>query len=100
MKLLQFRVKSFRSIGDTGWIDLDDVTAFIGTNESGKSNLLLALWKLNPAREGEIDLKSDAPRKSYNNIRNMDAKPVFIEADFALDEEVIGMLVNATRVHS
>lgn len=98
MKLLRFRVQSFRSIGDTRWIDVDDVTAFIGTNESGKSNILLALWKLNPARDGEIDLKADAPRKRYNEIRNMEVKPVFIEAEFELDDELIDQLVSLTGV--
>ena len=33
-------------------IEVDNVTALIGTNELGKANLLLALWKLNPAKEG------------------------------------------------
>lgn len=96
MKLLRFRVQSFRSIADTGWIDADDVTAFIGTNESGKSNILLALWKLNPARDGEIDLKADAPRKRYNEIRNMDSKPLFIEAEFELNDDLIDQIVDLT----
>ena len=43
MKLTGFRVTSFRSVEDSGWIDVDEVTALIGTNESGKSNLLLPL---------------------------------------------------------
>ena len=68
MKLKRFRVTNFRSIADTGWIDANRVTALIGTNESGKSNILLALWKLKPVRDGQIDLKIDAPRKSYNQI--------------------------------
>ncbi len=54
MKLLQFRVTNFRSVADSGWIAADDVTALIGTNESGKTNLLLPLWKLHPAKDGEI----------------------------------------------
>lgn len=54
MKLVQFRVTDFRSVGDSGWIDAHDVTTLIGTNESGKTNLLLPLWKLNPARGGNL----------------------------------------------
>jgi ABC-type enterochelin transport system ATPase subunit len=55
MRLLQFKVTDFRSIGDSDWIDFAGVTALIGTNESGKTNLLLYLWKLNPAGEdGEM----------------------------------------------
>ena len=49
MQLVRFRVRDFRSINDSGWIDLARITALLGRNESGKSNLLLALLSLNPA---------------------------------------------------
>lgn len=96
MNLIQFRVTSFRSISDTGWINASRVTALIGTNESGKSNILLALWKLKPVREGEIDLKADAPRRLYNQIRSSERKPVFIRADFELREHLVNRLVKLT----
>ncbi len=80
--LKRFRVTKFRSVEDSGWLDFDDVMSMIGVNEAGKSNLLLPLWKLNPAKEGAIDLVQDAPRSQYTEIRNMNAKPVFIEAEF------------------
>ncbi|MBX3083101.1 MAG: AAA family ATPase [Anaerolineae bacterium] len=96
MKLLRFCVKNFRSIANTGWIDANDVTALIGTNESGKSNLLLALWKLKPARDGEIDLQADAPRKDYTPIRNLDKKPIFIEAEFELDSQTLNKVIQLT----
>ena len=54
MVLKRFRVRNFRSVDDSGWIDVDDVTALIGTNEAGKTNILLPLWKFNPAKEGAI----------------------------------------------
>lgn len=84
IQLTKFRVTTFRSVEDSGWIDVDDVTALIGTNESGKSNLLLSLWKLNPAKGGAIHPTSDFPRKHFTTIRNSEAKPVFIEAVFAV----------------
>ncbi len=65
MTLTQFHVTNFRSVMDSGWIDCDDITSLIGINEAGKSNLILALWKLKPARiEGEsvIDSLHDMPR--------------------------------------
>jgi len=43
MRLLSFRVTDFRSVEDSGWIEADSVTALIGTNESGKTNLLVPL---------------------------------------------------------
>lgn len=84
MTLARFRVKTFRSVEDSGWIDVDDVTALIGTNEAGKSNLLLPLWKLNPAKNGEIHPTSDFPRKHFSAFRSAENKPVFIEAEFAV----------------
>lgn len=58
-------VTNFRSIMDSGWIDCDNVTSLVGINEAGKSNVILALWKLKPVRDGQIDLLHDMPTKEY-----------------------------------
>jgi len=99
MKLKKFRVTNFRSIEDSGWISTEDVTALIGTNESGKTNILMPLWKLKPAKNGEINPLQDFPRKRYNEIRSMENKPVFIEAHFEMDDgqaEQIASLTGAS----
>jgi hypothetical protein len=96
MRLTKFRIQNFRSVEDSGWITVDDVTALIGINESGKTNLLLPLWKLKPAKDGEINLLADAPRKRYNEIKNAAAKPVFIEAHFELPNDLVDRLVSLT----
>jgi len=49
MKLERFRVMDYRSINESGQIDVSRVTAILGRNESGKSNLLRALYALNPS---------------------------------------------------
>lgn len=45
MKIISFRIRNFRSIVDTGRIQLssDNITALVGQNESGKSAVLDAL---------------------------------------------------------
>lgn len=48
MKLDSFRVKNYRSINDSGEISVSRITALLGRNESGKSNLLRGLHSLNP----------------------------------------------------
>lgn len=48
MQLTDFRVTNFRSINDSAAVDVKKTTAIVGRNESGKSNLLLALLSLNP----------------------------------------------------
>lgn len=49
MELKSFRIRNFRSISDSGEIDVSRITALLGRNESGKSNVLRALHSLNPA---------------------------------------------------
>lgn len=49
MELKSFRIRNFRSINDSGEIDVSRITALLGRNESGKSNVLRALHSLNPA---------------------------------------------------
>ncbi len=66
MLLTKFRVTEFRSVQDSGWIDAEQVTALIGTNESGKTNVMLPLWKLNPAEDGKIDLQDDLGQFTRN----------------------------------
>lgn len=63
MELKSFRVWNYRSINDSGDIDVSRITSIVGRNESGKSNLLRALRSLNPA-EGFAELNSikDFPR--------------------------------------
>ena len=88
MLLTGFQVEHFRSIDKSEWIDVEDVTALIGTNESGKTNLLCALWKLNPAsKDGDINLLTDAPRKLYSQLRASNKDTVFIHAEFLLNDE-------------
>ena len=48
MQLLSFRVRNYRSILDSGEIKAARITALLGRNESGKTNLLRALASLNP----------------------------------------------------
>jgi energy-coupling factor transporter ATP-binding protein EcfA2 len=99
MRMLRFRVVGFRSVRDSGWIDVDDVTALIGENESGKTNLLVPLWKLNPASDGDIDLVDDFPRNRYHeaHARKQEDLPVFIQADFALSPDAVTEIVALTE---
>jgi predicted ATPase len=49
VELKSFCIRNFRSINDSGEIDVSRITALLGRNESGKSNVLRALHCLNPA---------------------------------------------------
>jgi hypothetical protein len=87
MKLIKFRVTNFRSVTDSGWIDISDVTALIGENEAGKTNLLLPLWKFNPTAAGELSLLDDMPRGRYAEMRSEPKSHRFIYCLFELDAD-------------
>lgn len=87
MILKNFRVTGFRSTTDSGWIDVSDVTALIGENEAGKTNLLLPLWKFNPSGGGTINLLEDMPRSRYAEMREEPGRHDFITCVFELDED-------------
>lgn len=61
----QFKVTNFRNIDDSGWIPLDRVTVFVGRNESGKTTLLKALHKFNPATHEAYNPQREFPRDRF-----------------------------------
>lgn len=65
MHAKRFRVQNFRNIDDSGWVSLDQVTAFVGRNESGKTTLLKAFHKFNPATVEPYDPMREFPRDRY-----------------------------------
>lgn len=63
MRLDTFRVKNFRSVVDSGPIEVTDLTALLGRNESGKSNLLRGLASLKTSSGfGKVRPIKDFPR--------------------------------------
>ena len=65
MNAIKFRVRNYRNIDDSDWIELEKVTAFVGCNESGKTSLLKALHKFNPATPESYDVQREFPRDRY-----------------------------------
>ncbi len=99
-QLKKFRVTKFRSVKDSGWVDVNNTTCLVGTNESGKTNLLLALWKLNPANNEEIDPLSDYPRKEYVDFAKTKGNEVFISTVFEVNQSLAENLSNQTGFHT
>lgn len=83
----RFKVQNFRSIEESDWIDVADNSCLVGTNEAGKTNLLIALWKLNPANKEPIVPLDDFPRHLYSTYKaDNHSTDVFIWADFVLSD--------------
>ncbi|MDR2872872.1 MAG: AAA family ATPase [Xanthomonadaceae bacterium] len=101
MQLKLFRVTNFRSIKDSGNIDVSRITALLGRNESGKSNLLRGLHSLNPL-DG---FKALAPIKDFPRDRRVEECTDFtdvVHSTWELDDddkaELLKILPHATEV--
>lgn len=62
MELIDFRVSMFKGIVDSGWVNVEQLTVFVGKNESGKTSLLKALHKLNPYNPEPYEMAKEWPR--------------------------------------
>ena len=87
MKLTRARVTNYKSIDDTGWVSIEDVTCMVGKNESGKTAFLQALRRLNPVpgSDSGFDLK-DYPRKGYVQYKrsHKENPSIVVRAEFQL----------------
>lgn len=66
MKLTKAKVENFRSVEDSQEFTIDKaITCLVGKNESGKTTLLTALYRLNPIFEADskYDKTKDYPRR-------------------------------------
>jgi len=62
MRLKRVHVTNYRSVVDSGVVDVDDICCLVGKNESGKTSFLMALELLNPALgDRRIDIVRDYP---------------------------------------
>lgn len=92
MRLSKARVKSYRSIRDTGWFNIEESkTILVGPNEAGKTVLLQAIQQINAPKDiGGFDPLRDYPRSEYNDITTGKVKPenvIVVEVKFTLETD-------------
>jgi len=91
LQLVKAKVTNYKSIDDSGWVDVDAITCMVGKNESGKTAFLHALNKLNPVegQDGQFDATTEFPRKRLNRYkREHENNPATaVTAVFALGED-------------
>src|SRR5262245_7913356 len=95
MKLTKVEIKDYKSIRQTTPFEVGQITCLVGKNESGKTALLQALYKLNPVvpEHGSFDVTDEYPRSEVEEYRQRveaeEADPAtVVKAEYALDEEV------------
>jgi predicted ATPase len=93
MKLTSFRITNYRSITDTGEIEVDPrITCLVGKNEAGKTAVLQALRRINPVHAADFNLTLDFPRNrliQHQRERRQSGgpAPLVARATFELDDE-------------
>lgn len=102
MKLINAHVTEFRSINDSTQFEIGDITCLVGKNESGKTALLKALYKLNPIVEenGNFDVTDDYPRRDVSDYEDdvesgKRSPATVICAIYALEDDDILVVENA-----
>ncbi|MEU3950396.1 AAA family ATPase [Streptomyces sp. NPDC029526] len=89
MQLIKARITDYRSVEDSSTFDVEeDVTCFVGKNESGKTTLLQALFRLNPVEPAAFDEVVDFPARKTRERKKLPAGkqiPV-LRATFRFDD--------------
>ena len=91
MMLESIRIREYKNIRDSGEVAIrDGVTCLVGKNESGKTSLLEALYRLNPLPTGHpesFEALRDYPRRHLGRDRERVCAVRPIAATFALDDD-------------
>ncbi len=96
MKLSKVQVTEFQSIRDSTSFDVGNITCLVGKNESGKTAVLQALYRLKPIiqADGVYDVTDDYPRGEVEEYRiQVESKKrphaTVVRATFTLEAEEI-----------
>jgi hypothetical protein len=89
MKLTSCRVQNYRSIQDSGWVDIDDMAVVVGKNESGKTSFLKALWKFNPFHDVGYNIDREWPS---GRRKEKSSDKVVVETKFSFSPEEIAKI--------
>jgi energy-coupling factor transporter ATP-binding protein EcfA2 len=98
MQFVGFQVTNYRNILDSKRIEANRITAFVGQNESGKSNLFDALYRVNPFDKLAVySLEEDWPVDRWEE-KDPEAHATVCRAEFALTEgEIKDLFAQATK---
>lgn len=92
MEFVAFQITNYRNILNSGRIDVNRVTAFVGQNEAGKSNLFDALYRINPFdKKASYNPDEDWPVDRWGE-KDSKADVEVCRAEFRLTQEEIAEL--------
>ena len=98
MEFIAFQVTNYRNVLDSGRMEVNRITAFVGQNEAGKSNLFDALYRVNPFdQQAAYNLDEDWPVDRWGD-KDPGAHITVCRAEFQLrPEEVAGLYAVAAK---
>jgi len=98
MEFIAFQVTNYRNILDSGRIKANRITAFVGQNEAGKSNLFDALYRVNPFdHQAVYNLDEDWPVDRWGD-KDAKAHVTVCRAEFTLTvEEIVDLYKQAGK---
>ncbi len=85
MQAFAFKVQMYRSVIDSGWIEINRMTVLVGKNESGKTTLLKALHKFNPHSPEPYSIDNEWPRGRRKD-RNTSQVVCSVRFSFTVEE--------------
>lgn len=89
MQLVRAHITDYRSVEDSDIFDVEkDVTCLVGKNESGKTTLLQALFRVNPVESASFDEVVDFPARKTRDRKRLPAgkKIPVVRATFRFDD--------------
>lgn len=87
MRLERVRVTNYKSVLDSEWFSVGDLTCLVGKNESGKTALIEAIEKLNSVDDERIDFSNtDYPRLLWTSNRS-DSETIAVASEWRLSDE-------------
>ena len=96
--LKNIKVENYRCIQNTEEFSIAPVTCIVGKNESGKTALLQALYRLNPVikEDGKFDSLLEYPRNKWSEYsRRAETSPDnVLTTKWEVDEATIQVLTN------
>ncbi|QDU68968.1 hypothetical protein [Engelhardtia mirabilis] len=93
--LVGFRVRMFRTVRDSGFVPLAQITALVGSQPSGKTTLIRALRGLDPDTSSPYSLERDWP---HDRRQRRDADQVPCLTAYRLGESARARLVEQGAV--
>lgn len=94
MKLSGARIINYKSIIDSTWFTLNDLTCLVGKNESGKTAVLEALERIASVQPSRTDFDSDEhyPRRNLSEYQEADEVSRVVETRWTLDPDEVSFI--------